>query len=107
MGGTMGTTGGNEALPRPLPPSWDKVMIAASIAVSLLGAFTSTQLYVFSLCESLSLRLDTDNLALQDVPGTGFRLLFPRTCMDLAGQSDFWLLLHLEPTFCCNVGMRA
>lgn len=33
---------------RQLEPQWNKGMIAASIAISLLGAFTSTQLFVFS-----------------------------------------------------------
>ena len=37
----------DEALPlRRLEPHWNHGMIAASIAISLLGAFTSTQLYV-------------------------------------------------------------
>jgi NO-binding membrane sensor protein with MHYT domain len=41
----METGGGNDAL-RQLEPHWNHGMIAASIAISLLGAFTSTQLYV-------------------------------------------------------------
>jgi hypothetical protein len=36
---------------RQLVPQWNQGMIAASIAVSLLGAFTSTQLFV---CRSIA-----------------------------------------------------
>lgn len=39
-----------EELLRQLEPQWNKGMIAASIAISLLGAFTSTQLFVPSAC---------------------------------------------------------
>ena len=37
---------GEEAMLRQLEPQWNRGMIAASIAISLLGAFTSTQLFV-------------------------------------------------------------
>lgn len=40
-----------EATLRQLEPQWNRGMIAASIAISLLGAFTSTQLFV-SYCLS-------------------------------------------------------
>jgi hypothetical protein len=40
------TVNGQEETLRQLAPRWNHGMIAASIAVSLLGAFTSTQLYV-------------------------------------------------------------
>lgn len=40
----MADTGGDGVL-RKLEPHWNRGMIAASIAISLLGAFTSTQLY--------------------------------------------------------------
>ena len=43
-------TAADEALRR-LEPHWNHGMIAASVAISLLGAFTSTQLYV-SLLDS-------------------------------------------------------
>ena len=44
------------AEPRPLEPQWDGGLIAASIAVSLLGAFTSTQL----MCQArMSLRISS------------------------------------------------
>jgi hypothetical protein len=39
-----GAIGPEETLRR-LEPHWNQGMIAASIAISLLGAFTSTQLY--------------------------------------------------------------
>ena len=39
---------------RQLEPNWNAGMIAASIAISFLGAFTSTQLLVSSLLSSLS-----------------------------------------------------
>ena len=35
-----------EATMRQLEPNWDAGMLAASIAISFLGAFTSTQLFV-------------------------------------------------------------
>jgi hypothetical protein len=41
----MADAGGDGTL-RQLEPHWNRGMIAASIAISLLGAFTSTQLYV-------------------------------------------------------------
>lgn len=59
------------------------------------------------ICRSPLLRLNTDNSSLQDVSSTGFCLLLPRFHMDFTRQPDFWILLHLEPAFCCNVGMRA
>ncbi len=34
------------AVPRKLEPHWNEGMMVASIAISLLGAFTSTQLWV-------------------------------------------------------------
>lgn len=40
----MAGVGGDGVL-RQLQPHWNHGMIAASIAISLLGAFTSTQLY--------------------------------------------------------------
>lgn len=40
----MADVGGDGTL-RQLEPHWNHGMIAASIAISLLGAFTSTQLY--------------------------------------------------------------
>ena len=36
----------SKATMRQLEPNWDAGMIAASIAISFLGAFTSTQLFV-------------------------------------------------------------
>jgi NO-binding membrane sensor protein with MHYT domain len=42
-----GTTSAVEEPLRQLAPHWNQGMIAASIAISLLGAFTSTQLQVF------------------------------------------------------------
>ena len=45
----------SKAMMRQLEPNWDAGMIAASIAISFLGAFTSTQLFVsFSPSFSLS-----------------------------------------------------
>jgi len=41
-----------DTLLRQLDPQWNTGMIAASIAISLLGAFTSTQLFVLS-CRGL------------------------------------------------------
>lgn len=38
---------GEDGALRQLEPHWNHGMIAASIAISLLGAFTSTQLYVY------------------------------------------------------------
>lgn len=40
-----GAGGDGEGTLRLLEPHWNHGMIAASIAISLLGAFTSTQLY--------------------------------------------------------------
>ena len=44
----------SEATMRQLEPNWNAGMIAASIAISFLGAFTSTQLLVSPLLPSLS-----------------------------------------------------
>ena len=46
----------SKATMRQLEPNWDAGMIAASIAISFLGAFTSTQLFVsfFFLLSSFS-----------------------------------------------------
>ena len=45
----------SQATMRQLEPNWDAGMIAASIAISFLGAFTSTQLFVsFFLLSSFS-----------------------------------------------------
>ena len=41
---SFSVTGNGEKVPRQLEPQWNGGMIAASIAISLLGAFTSTQL---------------------------------------------------------------
>ena len=46
----------SKAMMRQLEPNWDAGMIAASIAISFLGAFTSTQLFV-SFLPSFSLSL--------------------------------------------------
>lgn len=52
----------DETLLRQLDPSWNKMMIGASMAVSLLGAFTSTQLYVLTSFCCYSAYLDTDRV---------------------------------------------
>jgi hypothetical protein len=53
-------TGDGETLRR-LEPHWNHGMIVASIAISLLGAFTSTQLLVSSLRSPSTVRLKSDN----------------------------------------------
>lgn len=62
MGQTSEFVVEDETLLRRLDPSWNKTMIAASIAISLLGAFTSTQLYVFPLLSCYSPWRDTDRV---------------------------------------------
>lgn len=43
---SLEATMNTEATMRQLDPHWNAGMIAASIAISFLGAFTSTQLFV-------------------------------------------------------------
>lgn len=45
----MAALAGGETMLRRLDPHWNAGMIAASIAISFLGAFTSTQLSVSSV----------------------------------------------------------
>jgi len=60
MGSITGAVVEDETLLRQLDPSWNKTMIAASIAISLLGAFTSTQLCVILILCCYLARLGTD-----------------------------------------------
>ena len=47
---------------RHLEPNWNAGMIAASIAISFLGAFTSTQLFVLVFLSLVLFHLRTDNV---------------------------------------------
>lgn len=46
MDTSLAATTVEDSILRQLEPQWSKGVIAASIAISLLGAFTSTQLFV-------------------------------------------------------------
>jgi NO-binding membrane sensor protein with MHYT domain len=72
---------GEDGALRQLEPHWNKGMIAASIAISLLGAFTSTQLYVNSQALLCPCSLTSILRMCQARVSIGFRAVFVWTLL--------------------------
>ena len=87
---------------RQIKPQWNKSMVAASIAISLLGAFTSTQLLVVIPLKSSPLL----TLGLQDVSSENLCPNLEYPDVDYSWQSDLRLLLDMEPSLCRDARVR-